>query len=335
MKKSAAMSVSFLVMLGLFLCGTIASASAADKPVKLIASSAVPNTHPYGMALGWMRDYLRDNLKSTVSLDVQLLVLGGEREIAEQTVMGNIDLAAVSDMVTSATVMPKASFANFPGLYKDYDEVRKLYWEGWIGEEVKKIGRDSGIEILSFFENCFRWITNSKRPIKTVADLKGLTMRVAEVPFMIDLFKALGTVTVPITFPELATALQQGIVDGQDNGIYSTYTLSFYEFNKYITYTKHNYSACFLYMNKEKFDSLSNKQQEDIRKAAHYVQEKQIAYTLEIADTYIKEMVKAGVQMTEPDPSMMVRFIEIGKELLTRDSYKKLFGPDLIRKMYQ
>lgn len=333
MKKTIGFALSLAMILGLFIVPG-GSAFAAEKKTTLLVASMATEAHPYGKAMMWMRDWLRENSKT---LDAELHlggVLGGDRELAEQAVMGNIDMNILADMSWSPYA-PGIIFANFPGLFKDYDDVRNKYWNGWVGEEVKKMARESGIEILAFVDNGFRWMTNSKRPIAKVADLKGLKMRVPELDFLIDLFNALDTVVTPIAFGEIATALQQKVVDGQENGLSSIYPFGFHEFNKFMTESNHCYSSGTFHINLEKWKSLTPQQQADLKAACKYAAEKQIAFNMQFYKEKTKELIDVhGVTFTEPDPSFLPELVNIGKKMANSEKYKKIFGAELVKKMY-
>jgi tripartite ATP-independent transporter DctP family solute receptor len=336
MKKTLSLFLVVAMVVSLLACNKSNSSvnSATEKPVTLLAAALANNTHPYGMAMLWAEEWLEQN-NSTVRMDVQLGgVLGGDREVAEGVISGAIDIGVCADM-TLSQFFPKLMFANFPGLFKDYDEVRAKYWNGWVGAEVSAVCQAGGLEVLTFVDNGFRWVTNSKRPITKTSDFKGLAMRVPEVQFIIDFFNELGSVCTPITFGELAAALQQKVVDGQDNALSAVYPYSFYEFNHWLCPTNHSYSSGVFFINQKKWNSLTAKQQQDLKAAWAYAAEKEIAYNLASYPQIEKDMVaKAGNEITTPDPQMAQDFIAIGKKLANSPSYLNVFGPDLVKKMY-
>jgi tripartite ATP-independent transporter DctP family solute receptor len=306
---------------------------ATGKPVSLLTASLAVPSHPYGMAMEWANEWLMTH-NSTVSLDMQRGgVLGNDRETVEGTMTGSIDIGVTSDSII-ATLIPKVAFTSFPGLFSNYDDVKNTYWNGWVGEEVIKEMRNNGLELLCFLDNGFRWMTNSRHPITTLADVKGMKMRVADMKIYIDFFDALGCVSAPIPFSDLATALQQKVVDGQDNGLSSIWPYSFYQFQKYLTPTNHMYSSGIYFMNSEKWNSLTPQQQKDVKDAFKYAADKQIAYNLNsYAD--IEETIKqAGCEIAIPDPSMAQEFLAVGKKMAASEYWQKTLGDDLIKRMY-
>jgi TRAP-type C4-dicarboxylate transport system substrate-binding protein len=161
-------------------------------------------------------------------------VLGGDREIVEQCKLGMLDMVFSSDIGYS-TVVKAVGFAAMPYLFETYEDADKLYFHGLIGEEFKKrLLKGGNIRLLSWGENDFRALTNNKRPILEVKDLHGLKIRTPEFPMLISFFRNLGALPTPIPYPELFIALQQGTVDGQDNGVKATYYTRLYEFKNTI-----------------------------------------------------------------------------------------------------
>lgn len=121
---------------------------------------------------------------------------------------------------------------------------------------------------LALWENGFRALSNSKRPISQLADFKGLKMRVIGAPAFIDTFSALGTNPVPLPFPELYSALETRTVDGQDNPVLTVQVMKFYETQKYLTVSNHMYGAMVVLAGKPFFDSLNAKERDVLRRAS-------------------------------------------------------------------
>jgi TRAP-type C4-dicarboxylate transport system substrate-binding protein len=111
-------------------------------------------------------------------------------------------------------------------------------------------------------------MTNSKRPIKKPDDLKGLKLRVVESPIFIDTFKTLGANPTPLPFPEIYNALQQKVIDGQDNPLYTSILMKFMEVNKFATITNHILTECPVVVNKKFWNTLTPEQQKIFREAA-------------------------------------------------------------------
>lgn len=125
----------------------------------------------------------------------------------------------------------------------------------------------SGMKGLTFIDNGFRDLSNSKHAIETLADFKGLTFRVIGAPVFINTFKALGANPVPMPFPEVYTALETGTVDGQDNPLLTVRDVNFYEVQKYLTTSKHAYSALVMLVSEPFWNSLSDEDKAMLQEA--------------------------------------------------------------------
>jgi C4-dicarboxylate-binding protein DctP len=310
------------------------SGDSGETPVTLVFGASVPPTHCYALAKDWMKEYLTE-IGSSVTLDDKFGgELGSEREMGESTILGTLDMCLISDMST-APFIPKVVFANFPGMYEDFDDVIATYRDGWVGEEVKKVMAEKGLKVLGIIDNDFRWMTNSKHPIITPEDVAGMKLRVPEVEYLVDFFNEMNVLSTPVTIGELATALQQGVVDGQDNGITVIEPFGLYEFNKYMTQTRHSYSAAVILINPDVYASLSPQQQADIDAAAAYAVEKEWEYTLGWRDDTIKRLeAEEGCEIIEPSQEMTDYIAQVGQKMVQSEKYRALFGDELIAKMY-
>lgn len=181
--------------------------------------------------------------------------LGGERESMESVQLGTQALTFTSTGPVPNFV-PETKILDVPFLFRDKAHARAVL-DGPIGQEMLAKFDSKGFKALAWGENGFRHMTNSKRDVKTPADLKGLKMRTMENPVHITAYKGFGIITTPMAFPEVFTALQQGTVDGQENPLSVIISAKFYEVQKHLTLTGHVYSPCIFLMNKEAFDKLS------------------------------------------------------------------------------
>lgn len=189
-----------------------------------------------------------------MSKGVEMLKQGGTDLAFEP-----VDVLSVLDQSLLALSMPW-TFAN-------YSEA-KASLDGAGGQYIKKVLADKNLEVLGFIHNGFRQLTNNKRPIKTPEDLKGLKMRVPGGDVFVNLFKEFGADPVAMSFSELFTALQQGTVDGQENGFDLITSNKFYEVQKYLTLWNYSYGAFTLAFNKKTFDSFDENTKKLLREKA-------------------------------------------------------------------
>lgn len=207
-------------------------------------------------------------------------VLGSERELLEGCQFGNYDIV----LATNATV---ASFdhnifsLDIPWLFDSKQQVYEVL-DGVFGNTLAEGLEEKGFKLLQFQENSFRTLSTTNREVKTVEDLKGLKIRIMENEIQLQQWKNYGANPTPMAFTELFTALQQGTVDGQDNGAELTWQTKFCEVQKCYTYTRHIYSPYLILMSKEKFDGLTPQQQEVVMK----VSKEAVAYERERCGEY-------------------------------------------------
>ncbi|MHB1420223.1 MAG: TRAP transporter substrate-binding protein, partial [Bacillota bacterium] len=198
--------------------GGVTDNSASQQPISFTAAVTAPAEHPAGKSITKFAELVEQKSNGRIKVQTALGgVMGSEREMTEALQLGNLQVGFISD-IGMAAVIPEIAFVNLPYLFTDYDQVKELYYNGWIGEEVSKLTLNKGVRILSFADNGFRGLSNSKRPIVGPDDLKGLKIRVPEFPMLLKFFEKLGAAPTPMAITELLTALQQKTVDGQDNG---------------------------------------------------------------------------------------------------------------------
>jgi len=184
--------------------------------------------------------------------------LGGERDMIEGLQIGSLDVV-ITSTGPLGNFVPEVFALDLPFLFRDYDHARHTL-DGEIGQELlAKIGENSLVG-LAWSENGFRHVTNSQRPVRTPADLKGLKLRTMENKVHMAAFTDMGASPTPMAFPELFAALQQGVVDGQENPVTVISASKFWEVQKYVSLTGHVYSPAIVLASPALFDGLSDEQ---------------------------------------------------------------------------
>jgi tripartite ATP-independent transporter DctP family solute receptor len=241
--------------------------------------------------------------------------LGGERDLAEGVRMGTIEIASVA-AGNLAGFVPELQLFGIPFLFPTAKQVYAVL-DGEVGKDIAAIMASKGFVSLAFWEVGFRNMTNNTRPVKTPEDMKGLKIRVQESKIWIQFMNRLGAVATPIPFGELYSALQQKVVDGQENPVATIYSMKFYEVQKYLSLTGHTYEPAHVIANPKWFNGLDPKHQAIILKAAAdaAVYQRQ---TLADKDKERFEVIKkAGVVIEEnPDKAAFAK--------ATEDLYKVL-----------
>ncbi len=229
----------------------------------------------HGAAPGNPRDVASQKFAALVDKmsDGQLKVdVGGNAQFGDdaETItnlrLGTVAFAANSQGTTSA-VVPQIALLGLPFLFKCLPQANAVM-DGPVGDEIAKDAEKQGLVVLAWWNNGIREVSNSSKPIKTPADLVGMKIRTPPDPMTIDIFNALGASPTPMNFSELYVALQQGVVDGQENPLINIYSSKLYEVQPYISMTNHKFEATPFLASKAVFDSLSAKDQKIIREAA-------------------------------------------------------------------
>ena len=181
-------------------------------------------------------------------------VLGSETQVLQQIQLGTTQMA-VSTTGPIEAFVPEIKALEMPFVFPSYEAADKVL-DGPIGQELAKKFEKSGFVALAFLDNGFRNVTNSKRPVKTPEDLKSLKIRTMEAPTHLAIWRALGANPTPMAWP-IFTQLQQGVIDGQENPIAVIHAAKLTEAGqKYLTLTRHVYSALVFVANKTLIDGL-------------------------------------------------------------------------------
>jgi tripartite ATP-independent transporter DctP family solute receptor len=192
--------------------------------------------------------------------------LGNEREMIEGIQLGTVDLVITSTGPLGNFVRETLAF-DVPFLFRDYDHARAVL-DGEVGQEILDALPDHGMIGLTWMENGFRHVTNDVRPIRNLADMEGLEIRTMENPVHIEAFELLGANPTPMAWPELFTALQQKVVEGQETPITVIRMMNFNDVQSNISLTGHVYGPAILLMSPAVWDGLTDAQRQVFREAA-------------------------------------------------------------------
>ena len=223
--------------------------------------------------------------------------LGQDPALAQAVKLGTLDITVNGP--TLQQYVPSLAAMDLPFLYRTLADAHK-WQDGSVGAKIKADCQSAGFHFLGWIDIGMRSVTNNRRPIETVADFKGLKIRVPPGKIFVNTFQALGASVQSINFGELYTALQQGVVDGQENPPTTIRVQKFYEVQKYLSLTRHIASFAFAVMNKSVFD----KQPENIRQAldgaGKTATEKGRAFLVKDEDASLDFLRKQGVMVNEP-----------------------------------
>ena len=228
----------------------------------------------------------------------------------EAVVAGNLDMAKVSAGLLTGFV-PEFGIFDLPYIFRDVNHMMKVI-NGPIGKQLAEKLESRNIKILFWMEQGTRSIYTTKKPVKSLDDLKGMKIRTIQSAIMADTISALGARPTPMPFGELYMALKSGVVDGAENSPDALWYSKQYEVTKYYSLTDHFITPVVFIMNKAKFDSLPKQYQEIITATSSDVQEWAGEMYSSVAAALLGKLKEAG--MTDNIRS-------------TKDPSEKLLGP--------
>ncbi|MEQ5818201.1 TRAP transporter substrate-binding protein [Halomonas sp. SCS19] len=294
------------ILFGTLACILSASVEAQDVTLRMAHFAA--ESHPAHQAALAFAKNVEERTEGAVSVELYPAnELGSPPEQLEQTVLGVVDMNLPTqgglDKYVKAfgTVMTPFAF----GSYEEAHSVLDGPFFEWVAPQLE----EEGLVMLSNWEYGFRNITNSVRPIESPEDVDGLKLRTPPELQIVAALEALGASTAQIAFPELPNALNQGVVDGQENPISVIYHFNFDELQDHLALTRHVYNSMVHVVNKDTWDSLSEDQQTIVR-------EESVAASTMMRDAVIAQEEKdiaalkeRGMQVTDPDSAMFVELM--------------------------
>ncbi|MGO1060145.1 TRAP transporter substrate-binding protein [Planococcus sp. FY231025] len=327
-KKLGLLSVTLSAVMVLTACGGSEGGSTADSDevYTLQAGHSLPDDHPYHLGFLEMAENVEERTDGRVKIEVFAnSEIGAERELTEGMGLGTVDLV-VSSTAPVTNFVPELGVLDVPFLFKDRESAVEIL-EGDIGDELFAKMEENGIVGLSWGENGYRHITNAIRPINTPADLKGLKIRTQENEIHLAAFEALGAQPTPMAWTEAITALQQGVVDAQENPAIVADQFSLYEANqKYMTLTGHVYSVAVYMMSKQTYDELP----EDLRDIV--VEEGQKAGAAE--RDLIVEMEKESLQTLKDNGVEIIEEVDLAPfQEAVKPVYEQIEHQDLLNQI--
>ena len=229
--------------------------------------------------------------------------LGGDKEMLQKLKLGTLDLALPSTVMSSEADL--FGLFEMPYLVKDRGHMQKIekaiFWS-----KLEPAAEVKGLKILAVWENGYRHITNSKHPIVTPEDLKGIKLRIPEGKWRLRMFQAYGSNPSPMKLSEVFTALSTGVMDGQENPLTQIWSQKFQEVQKYLSLTGHVYTPAFVAVGAKRWASLPA----DVRKIIEDTAKETQAFVYERAkkddDELVGKFIAAGVKVNQVDKDAFI-----------------------------
>ena len=302
-------------------------ASSAMAETKIRLGHVLADTHSWHIASTGFAKEVAEKTGGRVKIDIfPSGQLGSEKEVIEGMQIGAVEGGLIGSG-SFQFVEPKLGIIEMPYAWKSREQAFAAL-DGRLGTSLADILRPKGIEVLAWWENGFRHVTNNKHPINTPADLAGLKIRVTPDKVRLATFEALGAQPAPLAFGELYSALQQGVFDAQENPLSIIDSSSFHEVQKFASMTGHIWGAATLTVSSTTWAQISPEDQALVREAAVKWGNEQRNMVAQNETALVEKLKAAGMQ-----------FNDVNKEEFAKalgpiwDSQEDVFGPELLAVM--
>ncbi|MDO4582423.1 MAG: TRAP transporter substrate-binding protein [Bacillota bacterium] len=285
-----------LLLMALLVCGMMVACATEPVPESAPDATAEVPTYealtlkmghsaPVGSTLDVVAQSIVDEVaaKTDGLLTIEIYPaaqLGDENVMFDSVMSGTLDMDFVGTPILS-TVMPEFNAVSLPFLFKDVEEFFSVVTSEEFISTTNAIVNEKNLELIGYPNGEMRGLSNVKHEVRTPEDLKGLTIRVMSGSMYTDMFQAMGAITSTLAFGEVYSALQQGVIDGEDNGLNMLDMMKFMEVEKYHTALGHTVQTNPLVVNKQVWDSLPAEWQQIIRDAVKTQEDNYITGILE------------------------------------------------------
>lgn len=303
LKESRIVATWAICLVFLSICLTGCSGEKSDEPatsskviLKLGTETALSTPETRGSQK--LAELVREKSNGTLLIEVfENAKLGTMKERDEGMRMGTVDMGT-SSVGFLASYVPIAGIFDLPYIYKDKAHELRVF-DSEVGREIDKKLQAQGLRVVCYFDAGTRQITNNRRPIRELADLKGIRIRVPQAEASVEGFKALGAIPTPLPFGEVYASLRQGVVEGQENPISIIMYNRLYEVQKYLSLTNHQMFIQVLTISEKTWQRLSSAHQKVLMESSVEAQayQRDIAAAEEVA--LIKTLREKGMEVND------------------------------------
>lgn len=287
-----------LKTLAALIAGSAIFATSVQAATTLRFGYEAPRSDTQHIAAKKFNDLLKEKTKGEIKLSLfPDSTLGNAQTMISAVRGGTIDLE-MSGSPNFSGLEQKLNVIDIPFIFKNREHVYKVL-DGEIGQGLLKTLEDKGLKGLAFWDVGFRAFSNSKNPVNSPDDIKGLKVRTNQNPMYIQAFTLFGANPVPMPLAELYTALETRAVDAQEHPIGIFWSTKLYEVQKYLSLTNHGYTPLIVVMNKAKFDALAPELQTALISAAQEAGKYQRELNVQNEQEIISNLRKAGIEVIE------------------------------------
>lgn len=306
------------IYLACILCLVLFSCQEISQTKTLILAHSLPTGHPVHGAIMYFADLVREN--SGGNLEVKVYPnsqLGSEREVLELVQIGSVGMTKVS-AGTMANFSPKYKVLGIPYVFQDEAHAWRVL-EGDIGREILESGQEYYLHGLVFYDAGSRSFYTKNKPIRTAEDVQGMKLRVMNDQMAIEMVNMMGGSATPMSFGELYTALQQGVVDGAENNAPSVVSSNHYEVCKYYCLDRHTLLPDVLVIGMSVWNSLDEEEKSWVTDAAERSLDVQKRLWEEAVEKDMKFLREQGMEIIEPDAESFREATQPMKDRLRQD----------------
>ncbi|ANY79640.1 ABC transporter substrate-binding protein [Microvirga ossetica] len=285
----------------------------------------LPVTHPMNLRAKEAADKIKQETNGRVEIQIfPNNQLGSDTDMLSQVRSGGVEFFTLSPLILS-TLVPNASISGIGFAFPNYDTVWKAM-DGELGAYVRgQITKANLVVMDKIWDNGFRQITSSNKPIQTPDDLKGFKIRVPVSPLWTSMFSAFGSAPASINFAEVYTALQTKVVDGQENPLAIVSTAKLFEVQKFVSMTNHMWDGFWFLANRRAWERLPEDLRAVVAKHLNASAVEERADVAKLNATVKGELTTKGMQFNDPDPAL---FRETLRKAGFYAEWKKKYGDE-------
>jgi len=285
------------------------------------------SSDPRGVASKLFKEEVEKNSKGNIKVEIyDSAKLGSDTQLIEGVINGTVDMT-VSSAGNFGVYATSIGVSALPFLFTDFNKAWK-FMDSQIIADVNKELEATNIVVLAHYDNGFRCVTTTNKPVNKVADMKGLHIRTPANQIVMETMMALGAKPEPLDFGKLPAALKAGQFDSQENPIPVIYNNKLYEVQKYLSVTNHSYDAMPLVIRKDLWKKFSAADQKIIKDAALKAQKLNRSIVKEQTESLVKDLKAKGMTVTTPN---LKEFATATQSVL--DMFSDVYGKDLMNKV--
>ena len=308
------MKFQVIILIGILVFSSISCDNESAESIKKVSRDGSPaekiilkvahngsEEHPFQTGFEKFKEVMEAETDGVVEVQVFPNAQLGSEEEASQMVMLGLLSASAAGSASLGTFVPEAELFNLPFIFSDLSHFYRVL-DGDVGRQVAgKIEEKLDCVVLGYWFSGIRNVWNSKRPVLSPDDLDGLKIRVMSSPILVETFNALGAQATPMSFGQLYSALQMGVVDGAETDHIDLLQERFYDVTKYVSYTNHMFLSIAIIFSKKQFDNLPPDIQEVVLRAGREATIAERAKMESMTNEALIELEKKGLEFYEVD----------------------------------